>query len=237
MIGAIDALLFDVQGTLLDFFTPVRAALAAALAERHLDADPSALTNEWRRSYFTGMAGVTEDHRPFVPTRTIYREGLDAILADAGLARHFTDADRDSLTDSWTRLLPWPDTADGLRLLRPRFTLATLTNGSMAATVALAARHDLVFHAILATELVRSFKPAPKTYRLALDSLGFPPERVVMVASHPYDLDAARLRGMQTAFLERPLEFGPDTPNTATAPKGTDLTAPDLVTLARQLLT
>jgi 2-haloacid dehalogenase len=229
------ALVFDVQGTLLDFYTPVRHALTEALSARKIDADMDALTNAWRGTYFTGMQRVTGGEREFVPTRTIYREGLDEILAGVPNAQVLTTDDRDALTDIWTRLSPWPDTAPGLQSLRQRHILATLTNGSMSATIATAAKHDLAFHAILSTELVRTFKPAPETYRLALDCLGLPPDRVMMVASHPYDLDAARSQGMRTAFIERPLEFGPVRPNDAAPPEGTDIVATSIVALATNL--
>ena len=229
------ALVFDVQGTLLDFYTPVRDALSDALAASAIDADPDALTNAWRGTYFTGMGRVTDGNRDFVPTATIYREGLDEILASISGAQALTAADRDTLTAVWTRLVPWPDTVSGLHRLRRNRILAALTNGGMAGTVATAARHDLGFHAILSTELVRTFKPAPASYRLALDCLGLPPERVMMVASHPYDLEAARSHGMRTAFVERPSEFGPHRSNDAAAPAGTDLVVPGITALAAAL--
>jgi 2-haloacid dehalogenase len=228
----IDALVFDIQGTLLDFFTPVRQALADALSDRALPHDPTPLVNAWRQTYFTGMTRVTKGERAFVPASTIYREGLDQVLSEPALDKAFSATDRDELTRAWTWLVPWPDTADGLRRLRGGLILTGLTNGGMAPTLAITARHDLAFHTIFATEFVRAFKPDPATYKLALDGLGLPPDRVAMVASHPYDLEAARSHGMRTVFIDRPREFGPDTPNPAKAPPGTDATVTDLHQLA-----
>ena len=226
MTPDLQALVFDVQGTLLDFYTPVHAALAAAIP----DADHQALTLAWRRTYMTGTKAIAEGSRPYVPTVTIYREGLDAVLAEAGHAHTLSPQERDALTTAWTRLVPWPDTVPGLHALRSRLTLVTLTNGSMSATIAAAARHDLAFHAIVSTELVRSYKPAPETYRLALHCLGLEPDRVAMVASHPYDLEAAHAQGMRTIFIDRPQEFGPS-PNESRPPAGTDLAISTLADL------
>ena len=49
----------------------------------------------------------------------------------------------------------------------------------------------------------------PIFYQLAVDYLGFRPDEIMMVACHKYDLAAARAFGMRTAFVARPLEFGP----------------------------
>ena len=44
----------------------------------------------------------------------------------------------------------------------------------------------------------------------AADLLGCKPAEVVMVAAHGGDLKAARKCGLRTAFVARPLEFGPN---------------------------
>lgn len=231
---AIVGLVFDVQGTLLDFFTPVSRAVGAALAERGLETDPAAIVNAWRRTYFEAAAAVAAG-APFRSAAQVYRDGLDAVLDARPEGRAFTAADRDALSEAWTRLVPWPDTVAGLCALRPHHMLAALSNGGMGATIAMTQRHDLAFHAVLTGELVRSYKPSSALYRLAIASLGVPAEQLMMVASHPYDLEAARRHGMRTAFIHRPLEYGPAARNDAAPPAGTDLVAADLHDLVRQL--
>jgi 2-haloacid dehalogenase len=34
----------------------------------------------------------------------------------------------------------------------------------------------------------------------------------MLVAAHPWDLEGARTAGLQTAFVDRPLEYGPGSP-------------------------
>lgn len=86
---------------------------------------------------------------------------------------------------------------------------STLSNAGVAAVVAVVKHAKLPFDAVLTAELARSYKPSPAVYQLAVDYLGYPADKILMVACHKYDLKAARAFGMRTAFVARPLEFGP----------------------------
>ncbi|WP_181791880.1 HAD hydrolase-like protein, partial [Streptomyces phytophilus] len=46
---------------------------------------------------------------------------------------------------------------------------------------------------------------APEVYRLAAEAADCPPERVLMVAAHAWDLRAARENGLRTAYVPRPV--------------------------------
>ena len=73
------------------------------------------------------------------------------------------------------------------------------------------AKHaGLPWDAIFSAELVRHYKPDPETYLMAPDLLALEPEQVMMVAAHPDDLRAAARTGLRTAYVPRPLEFGPE---------------------------
>jgi 2-haloacid dehalogenase len=105
----------------------------------------------------------------------------------------------------------------------------------MAAVVAVAKHACLPFDAILTAELAKSYKPAPAVYQLAVDYLGYRPDEILMVACHKYDLRAANTFGMRTAFVARPLEFGPEaTPDTASE-IWFDFYAEDILALATAL--
>ena len=62
----------------------------------------------------------------------------------------------------------------------------------------------LRWHTALSTEAVRSYKPDPAVYRMAIECADRPPERMLMVAAHAWDLRGARAAGMRTAYLHRP---------------------------------
>jgi len=56
-----------------------------------------------------------------------------------------------------------------------------------------------------------------------------------MVACHKYDLKAARAFGMRTAFVPRPLEFGPNSKPDTEPETWFDLYADSFVALAQAL--
>ena len=62
---------------------------------------------------------------------------------------------------------------------------------------------------ILSAEVFRHYKPDPETYLGVAETFDVRPEQVMLVAAHKDDLVAANACGLQTAFIERPLEFGP----------------------------
>ena len=61
------------------------------------------------------------------------------------------------------------------------------------------------------------------------------PSEVLMVAAHHDDLAAARATGLQTAYIERPLEFGVAHPKDVSPRPGNTWHARDLLDLAEQL--
>lgn len=57
----------------------------------------------------------------------------------------------------------------------------------------------------------------------------------MLVAAHPSDLRAARACGRRTAFIARPLEFGPRAPAALPDPAEFDVAADSLTSLTEQL--
>ena len=77
------AYLFDVQGTLLDFFVPVRDAISkylGSLGEESRDAGE--LTRQWRANYFRRVAALRQSAdswtRTFAPTMTTASSAISA---------------------------------------------------------------------------------------------------------------------------------------------------------------
>src|SRR6185295_5164032 len=87
--------------------------------------------------------------------------------------------------------------------------LATLSNGNVALLVNMAKRAGLPWDAVLGAEVARAYKPEPEAYDRTAALLGLDPSQCMMVASHAADLAAAAARGYRTAYVLRPLEYGP----------------------------
>ncbi|MFF0610917.1 haloacid dehalogenase type II [Nocardia tengchongensis] len=226
------ALLFDVQGTATDFHSTIRRAARAAAGDLSPGQDWVKFVNDWRAAYFAETSQQPGDGA-WVSVASIYRKTLDPLLDAEGI--DLASAARDELARAWSRLDPWPDTVPGLHRLRKRFTLATLSNADVSAVVEITRHGDLPWHAIFAAEMVGAFKPDPRTYGLAARYLGLAPSEIMMVASHKYDIRAARELGFRTAFVARPLEYGDPALGDAEFSDEFDINAVDFLDLADQL--
>lgn len=233
--AGIEAILFDVQGTLVDFHATILRHGERLGAARGLAVDWAPIVDAWRAAYRRGLDAVMAGTIAWRSTDRIYREALDTIMAAYDWGARFDADDRDRLTAVWSRLEPWPDTRPGLERLRTKYTLATLSNGSMASVISIAKHGRLPFDGILTAELVRSSKPDPKVYALARDALQVRPEQILMVACHKYDLEAAKAFGFKVAFIPRSLEFGPSGKVDIALEPWFDLMPNDVVDLADEL--
>jgi 2-haloacid dehalogenase len=225
-------LAFDVFGTVVDWRSGVMAELAAIAREHDLSVDTAAFADDWRRRYQPFLDRVRLGEEPWQVLDELHRAALREVVAQFSL-QSLPQTDLDRLVLAWHHLPPWPDAVAGLTRLRSRFVLATLSNGGMALLVDLARASGLPFDCILSTELVKTYKPDPRTYRLVPDLLAVHPEQAMMVAAHPYDLGAAADQGMRTAFVRRPQEWGTGKAEAPDFP--VDILAEDFLDLASQL--
>jgi 2-haloacid dehalogenase len=136
----------------------------------------------------------------------------------------------DALVAVWDDLQPWPDAVPGLTRLREVAIVGTLSNGTFGGLVRMARLAGLPWHCVIAAELFASYKPDPAVYLGAARLLGLAPDSVCLVAAHPSDLVAAQACGLRTAFVPRPLEWGPDA--SPESDPGADWVAPDVEALA-----
>ena len=206
----IRALTFDVFGTVVDWRSGIAREAEALLAPKGLALDWGAFADAWRAEYQPAMAAVREGRRDYVVMDVLHREMLDVALEKFGVdGLDETEAHR--LAMAWRRLDPWPDAVEGMSRLAAHFAVAALSNGNVALILAMAKRAGIPWDVILGSELVRTYKPAPDIYDSAPRFLDLAPAQVMMVACHPWDLQAAAARGLRTAYVHRPLEWGPGT--------------------------
>ena len=230
----VQALLFDVFGTVVDWRTSVARELETFFAPRGVNRDWTRVARDWRALYQPSMEAVRSGRREFVVLDALHAENLGRVLADHGVEAP-DDAGLDRLVRAWHRLDPWPDSVEGLRLLGRERPVATLSNGNVALMVALARHAGLRWDAVLGAELARNYKPEPEVYLRSVAALGLEPGACLMVAAHNDDLRAARALGLRTAFVARPTEHGPDQATDLRAEEDWDLVADSLVELARAL--
>jgi 2-haloacid dehalogenase len=206
----IRALTFDVFGTVVDWRAGIAREAEALLAPKGVAVDWNAFADHWRRQYQPAMAEVREGGRGYVVMDVLHREMLDATLEAFSVAG-LDETEMHRLSMGWRRLDPWPDAIAGMERLKARFAVAALSNGNVALVLAMAKRAGLPWDVILGSELVQTYKPDAAIYDSAPRFLDLAPSQVMMVACHPWDLDGARARGLRTAYVHRPMEWGAGT--------------------------
>src|SRR5262249_29242381 len=161
-------------------------------------------------------------------------EVVERVLAEYGVMG-LSEDEKMHLALGWRRLDPWPDVIEGMERLRRKSILAAVSNANIALAVEMAKRGGLPWDVILGAELVRMYKPRPEVYNSVASFLALEPENVVMVACHDWDLAGAAARGLRTAYVRRPDEWGPGAAPHAAAPGTFDVQVASFIALADRL--
>lgn len=230
----IRAMLFDTFGTVVDWRGGIIREVSAFFSRHGIDSDAEQFADDWRQRYQPAMERIRSGERSFVRLDVLHLENLRDSLRNAGIDQgRFTDDKLLDLNMAWHRLDPWPDSVEGLNLLRARFLIAPLSNGNISLLTNMAKRAGLPWDCILGAEVVRCYKPDPQCYLDTADVLGLQPAECVMVAAHNDDLAAAAAIGMHTAFVVRPHEHGPSQDQDLEATGPWDFICNDIVELGR----
>ena len=197
----IDALVFDVIGTLVDErATWVRAS---ELIVTEAGVGSSALFHQkWVELLDARMDAVVSGQSEWMPHSRLVAESARGTLASFGGNGSRFPA---SLVASVDREYPaWPDVAEATATLRRHRLVAGLSNGDLDALAPLANVNRISWDVVLSTGAVETYKPAPAAYEYAIRTLGIDPTRTLFVDSHPWDLRAATQHGFRTAYVGRP---------------------------------
>jgi 2-haloacid dehalogenase len=223
--GRFEALTFDCYGTLIDWEAGIWDALAPVF-RRH----GAAIARERALELYGALEAEAEQ-----PPHRSYRAVLSAVLEGMGGRLGFaaSDAECRAFAASVGDWRAFPDSAPALSALGRRYRLAMISNVDDDLFAASAAKLGVAFDPIVTAAQARTYKPAPEIFRLALERIGLPRERILHVAQSLYhDIGPARSLGLSTVWVNRRRgQAGSGaTPAAAAEP---DLEVPDLATLAR----
>ena len=223
-------LAFDVFGTVVDW----HGSIMREVEPLALGVDANAFALAWRAGYAPAMQRVMSGELGWTLIDDLHRMILDEILVEFGV-ESLSEAQKVQLNKAWHRLDGWPDASTGLYRLKQDFTICSLSNGNLGLLANMAKRADLPWDCILSAEVFRQYKPHPDTYLGVARVFDVAPEEVMLVAAHHRDLAAARECGLQTAYIERPLEYGATQIKDVSPKTGNTLHARDFLQLAELL--
>jgi 2-haloacid dehalogenase len=228
------ALVFDVFGTVVDWHGSVAREVRGLATEKGLRLNAAKFAKAWRAGYRPAMDRVRSGEAPFRKIDDIHRAILEEVLAKSRVTA-LTEDEKAHLNLVWHRLKPWPDAVRGLKRLKSRFVIATLSNGNTGLLVDMAKFGGLPWDCIFSSDTFKHFKPDPEMYLGAADMLSLKPEEVMMVAAHKSDLRAAAQCGLKTAFVKRPHEHGRNSNTDLASEADFTINAESFLDLADQL--
>ncbi|KAH7064392.1 haloacid dehalogenase [Paraphoma chrysanthemicola] len=168
-----------------------------------------ALALAWREGFFEEIhkrfnAGLEQEDIDIT-----HRRVLDRLLLDRSIGLDVWNDDmRVRLVQQWHVQTPWPDVLPALTSLRKRRNvfLIVLANGTTRLQLDIASSTHIPFHTLFSSQLLGYTKPDPRMYQRAMELVDVLPEECVMLASHVYDLKAAKGVGMRTIYVRRETE-------------------------------
>lgn len=175
----------------------------AALAESLFPGQGATIMNVWRTRQFdyqwlrtvsgqyVNFIQVTEDSLLFTMQQLQLELSVDK---------------RQQLMSAWSNLTVWPDVPDAIKALRKaglRLVFLSNMTASVLAAGLKKAHIDDAFEAVLSTDEIRSYKPDPKAYQLAIDHLQLSREQILFVPFAGWDVAGAKWFGYPTYWMNR----------------------------------
>lgn len=190
------ALVFDAYGTLFDVHAPVRG-VRESLGER-----ADALSSLWRTKQleYTWLRSLMGRHADFWQ---VTREALEFAMAAHGLE---DSGLRERLLGAYLELDCYPEVPRVLTSLKGEGRrTAILSNGSpeMLRSAVAASELGPLFDFVLSVEEVQVFKPDPRVYRFASETLGADPSSICFQSSNAWDIAGASTFGFRTVWVNR----------------------------------
>ena len=188
-----EVLTFDCYGTLIDWETGIVAALRSAASWQASDEE---LLERFAAHEAEAERG---EYRP-------YRDVLAA--AALGMARDtgvkLPDEAAQRFAGSVGEWPAFPDSPEALRRLGERYRLGVVTNCDEDLFAASNRRLGVRFDWVITAGRVRSYKPKPRHFEVALEEIGLPRDRILHVAQSLFhDHVPAKQLGLSTVWIDR----------------------------------
>lgn len=174
-----------------------------ALTEQLFPGKGTELSNSWRTRQFEyqWLRALSGNYADF------WQATEDSLLfAAESLKLDLTPEKRKLLMESYLGLKTWPDVLPALKTLQRAGTrLAFLSNLTPKILDSGIKNSGLegVFEYVLSTDKIKTYKPDPRAYQMAIDSFGLRKEEILFVASSGWDAAGAKSFGYTTFWVDR----------------------------------
>ena len=197
----INVVFFDFMGTCLDWHTGATKAMPHSIPE----SERSTLALEWRHDYFDSNAARLAAKEPPEDIDVTLQKTLDALLdKHPAHKNHFDGQTKHQCVAAWHSMPAWPDVPQSIEQLKAAgYEVFVHANGTTRLQLDLCKSSGLAFNMLCSSELLGVYKPAPESYRKALQLVRAKPEECVLVAAHAYDVRGAKEAGMRTVYVHR----------------------------------
>jgi 2-haloacid dehalogenase len=202
----------------------------AALAESLFPDKGNAIMNVWRTRQFEyqWLRALSGRYADFLQAT---EESL--LFTTKQLKLELSADQQKRLMSEWSHLTVWPDVPEAINTLRKTGLRLVVLSNMTAAVLAdglKRARLENMFEAVLSTDQIRSYKPDPRSYQLAMDELQLRREEILFVAFAGWDVAGAKWFGYPTYWVNR-LDATPEVLGVEA-----DAAGPDLNSLTRFIL-
>lgn len=206
---AIDAVLLDVGGI---FHLPDHPPVLGAFARAGFDADPAVLD----RAHYAGAATFTCDYEGELPWKQYWDAYLDAYVDACGVPGDLRADVLEHLNAEFATAALWrriiEGSKDGLAALDAtgvRLGIVSNADGSVGQRLReqeilqVGPGLGIEVECVIDSGEVGVQKPDPRIFKIALDALGLPPERVWYVGDMPgIDVVGARAAGLHVYVMD-----------------------------------
>jgi 2-haloacid dehalogenase len=197
------------QAVVFDAFPIFDPRPIFALAEQLFPGKGKELSNVWRTRQFEyqWLSALSEHYTDFwAATQN------SLVFASQLLQLDLTDEKCARLMQAYLTMKAWPDVLEAVGALKQSgirlALLSNMTSKMLNANIESAGLQQ-VFEAVLSTDDVRSYKPDPRAYKMAVEALGLKREEILFAPFAGWDASGAKWFGYPTFWVNRldmPLE-------------------------------
>jgi 2-haloacid dehalogenase len=192
-----------IKAIAFDGLTVFDVRSVAALAERVFPGRGEEMSALWRTQQFE-YTWLRTAGRQYVDFWQVTEQAL--VFSCKSLKLELTREDSDRLMQSYLELKAWPDALAALKELKARGLRMAFLSNFTAAMLDRAVKNsglEGIFADHLSTDRVRSFKPDPQAYRMAINAFGLRKEEIAFAAFGGWDAVGAKWFGYPTFWVNR----------------------------------